>query len=65
MQAGDQIMLYRERRTTSDGIVLPESEIAIAQIVRVTPQASSAMIINQTYAGIHPGTRGRVSAKMP
>ena len=65
MQAGDQIMLYRERRTTSDGIVLPESEIAIAQIVRVTPQASSAMIINQTYAGIHQGTRGRVSAKMP
>ncbi len=65
MRAGDQIMLYRERRTTPDGIVLPESEIAVAQIVRVTPQASTAMIIHQSYAGIQQGTHGRVSAKMP
>jgi LysM repeat protein len=64
-RAGDQIMFYREQRTTPDGIVLPESEIAIAQVVRVTPQAASAMIIHQSFAGIHQGTRGRVSAKMP
>ena len=65
MRAGDQVMFYREQRTTRDGIVLPESEIAIAQVVRVTPQASTAIIIHQSFAGIHQGTRGRVSAKMP
>jgi hypothetical protein len=65
MRPGDQVTFYRERRTTDDGIVLPETEIAIAQIVRVTPQAASAMIIDQSYAAIQEGTRGRVSAKMP
>ena len=65
IRAGDQVTLYRERRTTADGIVLPETEIAIAQIVRVTPQAASAMIIDQSYAAIHEGTRARISAKMP
>jgi hypothetical protein len=45
--------------------VLPESEIAVAQIVRVTPQAATAIVIDQTYAAIQEGTRGRVSARMP
>jgi hypothetical protein len=65
LRAGDQVTLYRERRATVDGIVLPESEIAVAQIVRVTPQAATAMIIDQSFAAIQAGTRGRVSAKMP
>ena len=65
IRAGDQVTLYRQRRTTADGIVLPETEIAVAQIVRVTPQAASALIIDQSYAAIHEGTRARVSAKMP
>jgi len=65
LRAGDQVTLYRERQMTVDGIVLPESEIAVAQIVRVTPQAASAMIIDQSYAAIQEGTRARVSAKMP
>jgi hypothetical protein len=65
LRAGDQVTFYRERRTTPDGIVLPESEIAVAQVVRVTAQASTAMIIDQTYAAIREGTRGRISAKMP
>jgi len=65
MRAGDQVTLYRERRTTVDGIVLPESDIAVAQIVRVTPQASTAIVIDQTYGAIREGTAGRVTAKMP
>ena len=65
MRMGDQITLYRPRGVTADGIVLPESEIAIAQIVRVTPQASTALVINQTYTAIQPGTAARVTAKMP
>lgn len=62
---GDQVTLYRERQTTADGTVLPESEIAVAQIVRATSQAASAIIIHQSHAAIEEGTRGRVSAKMP
>jgi hypothetical protein len=65
MRPGDQVTLYRERRTTADGIVLPESEIAVVQIVRVTPQASTAIVIDQSYGAIRQGTAGRVSAKMP
>lgn len=65
LRAGDQITFFRERRTTADGIVLPESEIAMAQIVRVTAQGSTALIIDQSYGSIEPGTAARVSAKMP
>lgn len=65
MRPGDQVTLVRERRITEDGIVLPESEIAIAQIVRVTPQASTALVLDQSYAAIREGTAVRVSAKMP
>lgn len=65
MRPGDQITFYRPRRSTPDGIVLPESEIGIAQIVRVTPQAATALVIDQSYAAIAEGTAARVTAKMP
>jgi LysM repeat protein len=65
MRVGDQITFYRERRTTPDGVTLPESDIAVAQIIRVTAQASTALVIDQSYAAIHEGTAARVSAKMP
>lgn len=65
MRVGDQITFYRERRTTTDGVVLPESAIGVAQIVRSTPQGSTALIIDQTYAEIEEGTVARVTAKMP
>ena len=65
LRVGDQITFYRERRTTPTGVVLPESEIGVAQIVRVTPQASTALIIDQTYGAIAEGTAARVTAKMP
>ncbi len=65
MRVGDQITFYREQRTTLDGVVLPESEIGVAQIVRVTAQASTALVIDQSYGAISEGTAARVSAKMP
>jgi len=65
MRVGDQITLYRERRTTTDGTVLPESVIAVAQIVRSTAQGSTALIIDQMYGSIEQGTAARVTAKMP
>jgi len=65
MRVGDQVTFYRERRATVDGVVLPESDIGIAQIVRVTPQATTALVIDQSYAAIGAGTAARISAKMP
>lgn len=65
MKAGDQISLYRPRRMSPYGVLLPESEIAIAQIVRVTPQGATALLIDQSHAAIEQGTHARVTAKMP
>jgi hypothetical protein len=64
-RVGDQITFYRERHTDDAGVVQPESPIAVAQIVRVTAQASTALIIDQMHAGPSEGTVARVSAKMP
>jgi hypothetical protein len=65
MRAGDQISFYRPRHMSPYGVVLPESEIAIAQIVRVTPQGATALLVDQTYDSIEQGTHARVTAKMP
>jgi hypothetical protein len=65
LKAGDQITLYRERRTSADGVTLPETSIAVAQIVRVTAQATTALIIDQMQGAIEPGTVARVTAKVP
>jgi hypothetical protein len=65
MRVGDQITFYRERRTATDGTVLPESDIAVAQIVRVTAQASTAIVLDQSYGALGEGSVARVSAKMP
>jgi hypothetical protein len=65
MRPGDQITFYRERRSSDEGVTLPETDIAIAQIIRVTEQASTAIVIDQTQAAIGRGTIARVSAKVP
>jgi hypothetical protein len=65
MRVGDQISFYRPRRTSPRGVILPETEIAVARLVRVTPQGATALIVDQTYGGIEPGTAARVTAKMP
>jgi len=65
MRMGDQITFMREARADDNGIVHPASDIAVAQIVRVTEHASTALIIDQMYAGPSVGTVARVTAKMP
>jgi hypothetical protein len=65
MRVGDQISFYRPRRQTPSRVVLPESEIAVAQVVRVTPHGATALIVDQTYGAIQQGTNARVTAKMP
>lgn len=65
LRMGDQITFFREHRTTEAGVVLPESDIGVAQIVRITPQGATGLVIDQTYGAIRPGTVARVTAKMP
>jgi len=65
MRVGDQISFYRPRRMSPWGVLLPESEIAVAQLVRVTPQAATALVVDQSYGGIEQGTAARVTAKVP
>jgi hypothetical protein len=65
LREGDQVSFIRPKRTTDDGVVLPESEIGIARVVRVSPTAATAIILRQTYPAIALGTLARVTAKLP
>ena len=65
LHAGDQLTLYRERSPGAGGVMLPEVDIATAQVLRVTPSAVTAVIIEQSQPAIRTGTAVRVTAKMP
>jgi hypothetical protein len=66
VRVGDQFTLVRPPLTrTETRPALPEEEIAVAQVVRVTPYAATAIVVSQTHPAIRAGTRARVSAKMP
>ena len=62
---GDQVSLRRERPTDAAPPALPDEEIAVAQVTRVTPWGASAIVIKQQQVGIMEGMRARVTAKMP
>jgi hypothetical protein len=65
--AGDQIDLYYPRQKPVEGrdLALPEVWIGRAQILRVTPQGATAIVIAQEQPAIKEGTSVRVAAKMP
>jgi hypothetical protein len=65
VRPGDQFALLRERTQSEDGTVLPEREIAMVQVLKVTPFATSGIVIHQTEPTIRRGTRARVAARMP
>jgi LysM domain len=67
IRIGDQVTLYRPRTElqTPDGkITLPESDIAVAQVVRVTPYGATAVIIHQDQPEVEPGVAARVTARV-
>jgi nucleoid-associated protein YgaU len=67
VRVGDQITLFRQREkveSTRGDVVLPESDIAIAQVVRVTPFGISAVIIAQDQPAVEPGVTARVTARV-
>jgi hypothetical protein len=65
VRPGDQFTLIRERMKSADGVQLPEDEIAVVQVIRVTNHGTTAMIIQQSQPAISLGTPARLSAKMP
>jgi LysM repeat protein len=62
---GDQVTLFRSRAATPAGAPLPDERIGVAQVLRVTPQGASAIVIGQRQLGIQLGMPGRVTARMP
>jgi LysM repeat protein len=62
---GDQITLLRNRGTDSKGVELPDEEVAVAQVTRVTPYGAAAIVLRTLQAGVAQGMKARVTAKMP
>lgn len=62
---GDQITVQRDMGLDAKGVPLPPQDIAVAQVTRVTPQGTSAVIIDVTDGGLLKGQAARVTAKMP
>jgi LysM repeat protein len=65
MLPGDQVTLLRSRGVDSKGVELPDEEVAVAQVTRVTPWGSGAIILRTLQAGVAQGMKARVTAKMP
>jgi nucleoid-associated protein YgaU len=67
LHTGDIVELYQPRQGPTDGrsLSLPDVSIARAQVLRVTPYGSSAIIITQEEPKIADGTAARIAAKMP
>jgi LysM repeat protein len=66
VKTGDQIELFMPRYKRDDQeLAIPETSIALAQVLRVTPYGATAIIMSQEQPKIQDGTAARVSAKMP
>jgi LysM repeat protein len=62
---GDQVTVQRDMGLDAKGVPLPPEDIAVAQVTKVTPQGTSAVIIGVTDGGLLTGQAARVTAKMP
>lgn len=62
---GDQVTLLRSRGVDSKGVELPDEEVAVAQVTRVTPYGAAVIVLRTLQAGVAQGMRARVTAKMP
>lgn len=62
---GDQVTVRADARGAPAGSGLPDTELGVAQVVRVTQWGASAMLLDVNGAGIVAGARARISAKMP
>lgn len=66
VQVGDRFTLYRPLQPAPEyNTTLPPSDIAVAEVVRVTPFGATGLIISQAQPDISPGVAARLTAKMP
>ncbi len=66
VRVGDEFTLFEPRRSGAEGEpTLPETPIGTAQVVRVTPHGTTAVVLRQQYPAIRAGASARVSAKTP
>jgi hypothetical protein len=64
LHVGDQVTLYRPRlHVPESAVTLPESEIAVGQIVRVNGYSATAQILASTQPDIEPGIAAKVTAR--
>jgi hypothetical protein len=66
MRIGDEVALYRPQQARAEPGQLAEPEVVVAraQVVRVTPFGSTAMIVAQTQPAISTATRARVISRL-
>jgi hypothetical protein len=67
LHIGDEIQIFRPRTPPKGdvGPAIPESAIATAQVVRVTPYGATARVTSQEQPAIHIGESVRITARMP
>lgn len=66
VHVGDQFTLLRPpTRDLEHDVILPPTNIAVAQLVRVTAYGSTGIIIDHTQPAIEAGTAARLTARMP
>ena len=66
LRAGDEVELFQERRRAREEgeFATPEIKVGRAQIIKVTPHGSTAMITRLDQPRVEVGTKVRIVAKM-
>jgi hypothetical protein len=65
IRLGDRFTFVRARVKISGDVTLPEEEIAVGQVIRVTDRAVTAIVLSQTHPAIREGTLARLTGRMP
>ena len=65
IRLGDRFTFLRGRTSVSKDLVLPEEEIAVGQVVRVSDRAVTAIVVSQRHPAIKEGTLARLTGRMP
>jgi nucleoid-associated protein YgaU len=64
LHVGDQITLYRPKlHVPESSVTIPESEIAVAEVVRVNGYATTAVIVASTQPSVEAGVAAKVTAR--
>ena len=65
LHPGDRVSFIRPARENKSGQRSAEAEVARGQVIRVTPYATTVILLGQAYFDLHSGTPARIVAKMP